>query len=101
MEQTRLYELIRRYADEKVTPEEVKELHEWYRSVHTIGEVEWPVEDPAEEEQLRERIWNDLGIDGTGARRGRVRRMMRVGWSAAACLIVLAGVWLAWRYLGN
>jgi len=101
MEQTRLYELIRRYADEKATPEEVQELHAWYRTVQTAGEVEWPVEDPSEEEQLRQRIWRDLGINGIGVRKGRVRRMTQVGWSAAACLILLAGVWLAWQYLGN
>jgi ferric-dicitrate binding protein FerR (iron transport regulator) len=127
MEQTRLYELIRRYADDKATPEEMQELHEWYRSVYAVGEVDWPAEGPGEEEQLRQRIWNDLrrkGFDsgrgndprskdigsgrgndprskGIDSRRAKVRRMTGVGWKAAACLVLLAGAWLVWRYVGN
>jgi ferric-dicitrate binding protein FerR (iron transport regulator) len=102
MEQTRLYDLIRRYADDAATPEEVQELHEWYRSVHTAGEVEWQVEDPAEEAQLRQRIWNVVRSKGIGSGSGKVRRMMRVGWrAAAACLVLLAGAWMAWRYWGH
>jgi len=41
----------------------------------------------------------DVRLKNSG--KGKVRPMARVGWSAAACLIVLAGVWLAWWYLGN
>ncbi|HVW60670.1 MAG TPA: FecR domain-containing protein, partial [Puia sp.] len=101
MEQTRLYELIRKLADDKATPEEAQELHEWYRSVYAVGEVEWPSEDPAvEEEQLRQRIWRDMGMDEIGRGKGKVRRMARVWWSAAACLVLLTGAWLVWRYSG-
>ena len=102
MEQTRLYELIRKYADDKATPGEVQELQEWYRSVYAVEEVEWPAEDPAEEAQLQHRMMNDLrskGIGGSG--KGKVRRMMPVVWRAAACLVLLAGAWSAWRYWGN
>ena len=83
MEQTRLYELIRKLADDKATPEEAQELHEWYRSVYAVGEVEWPSEDPAaEEEQLRQRIWDQLHPRP----RFRVFRMVA---RAAACLVLL------------
>jgi ferric-dicitrate binding protein FerR (iron transport regulator) len=27
--------------------------------------------------------------------------MVRAGWRAAACLVLLAGAWMAWRFLGN
>lgn len=101
MEQTRLYSLIRKLADDEATPEEVQELHEWYHSVYAVGDVEWPSEDPAEEEQLKQRIWRDIDLKGIERRTGKVRWMARVGWSAAACLVLLAGVWLAWRYMGN
>lgn len=95
MEQTRLYELIRKLADDKATPEEVQELHEWYRSVYAVGDVEWPSEDPAaEEEQLRQRIWDQLHPRP----RFRVFRMVA---RAAACLVLLAGAWLVWRHSGT
>src|SRR6267378_2174143 len=101
MEQTRLYELIRKYADNKATTEEILELHEWYRTVDTAGEVEWPAENPAEKEQLQQRIRGRLGIVAVESGRSKVRQMTRVGWTAAACLVLLAGAWMTWRYLGN
>ncbi len=94
MEQTRLYSLIRKLADDEATPEEVQELHEWYHSVYAVGDVEWPSEDPAEEELLRQRIWAQL--------RPRPRfRVVRMVARVAACLVLLAGVFLVWRYMGN
>jgi ferric-dicitrate binding protein FerR (iron transport regulator) len=96
MEQTRLNDLIRKYADDKATPEEVQELHEWYHTVHTAGPVEWPAGNPEEKQLLQQRLWEHLKPPPQP--RLRVIRMVT---RAAACLIVLAGAWMAWRYLGN
>jgi ferric-dicitrate binding protein FerR (iron transport regulator) len=96
MEQTRLYDLIRKYADDKATPEEVQELHEWYHTVHTAEPVEWPADDPKEKQLLQQRLWEHLKPPPQS--RLRVLRMIT---RAAACLVVLAGAWMAWRYLGN
>jgi len=96
MEPTRLNDLIRKYADDKATPEEVQELHEWYHTVHTAGPVEWPAGNPEEKQLLQQRLWEHL--KPPPQTRLRVIRMVT---RAAACLIVLAGAWMAWRYLGN
>jgi len=96
METTRLYDLIRKYADDKATPEEAQELHEWYQTVNTSAPVEWPADDPGEKQLLQERLWQHL----KPAPQPRLR-VIRMVTRAAACLIVVAGAWMTWRYLGN
>ncbi|MDO6430462.1 DUF4974 domain-containing protein [Flavitalea sp. BT771] len=96
MEQNRLYDLIRKYADDMATPEEVQELHEWYQTVNTSAPVEWPAVDPGEKQLLQERLWQHLKPQHASR-----LRVIRMATRAAACLLVLAGAWMAWRYMGN
>ncbi|MHA4808727.1 FecR family protein [Flavitalea flava] len=42
MEEKRLYKLIQKYAAGTASPEEERELHQWYRGGE-IGAVEWPI----------------------------------------------------------
>jgi transmembrane sensor len=94
MEQKRLYDLIRKYADDKATPEELQELNVWYHTVYGADVVEWPADSPAEKEQLQQQIWERL--------RPRPRvRMLLMAFKAAACLLLIAGAWMTWRYMGN
>jgi ferric-dicitrate binding protein FerR (iron transport regulator) len=97
MEQTRLYDLIRKLADDTATPEEVQELHEWYGTVYSVGEVEWPADTGEEKQLLEQRIRERLRLAGAGAEVPRVRNIGRMKWIAAACVVLLAGLWMVWQ----
>lgn len=98
MDQTRLDQLIEKYANGTATPEELEELFEWYRSAD-IATVEWPAEQPDEKEQLYNRMLLRLKqqIHPTG---GRSRLYHLRGWRVAASLIVIcSSIWIARQYL--
>jgi ferric-dicitrate binding protein FerR (iron transport regulator) len=93
MNQEHLQELIQKYADNKATPHEMQELHDWYQTIHTVDAVEWPAEDPHEKERLREQLLQrvELGIKRAHPEKRILRRIYRMPWiRAAACLIVIA-----------
>lgn len=93
MEQDYLYELIRKYADNVATPEEMQELQDWYRGIHTVETVEWETEHPDEKERLRQRMLQRL--------ESRMKpRLRQIPWvRIAACLILVAGAWIVWQNL--
>lgn len=97
MEQTRLYDLIRKLADDTATPEEERELHEWYGTVYSAGAVEWPAGSEDEKQLLEQRIHERIRLAGAGIETTRVRHIGRMKWVAAACLILLAGLWMVWQ----
>jgi len=91
MDPNYLHELIRKYADNTATPEETQELHDWYRSIHSIETVEWPAAYPAEKEDLKQRMLQRL-------ERQLAPRIYRQPWiRVAASLILIAGAWLVWQ----
>jgi len=55
MDQDRLDELIDKYASGTISPEEFKELLDWYHSAE-ISTVEWPAANPEEKDQLKARM---------------------------------------------
>ena len=97
MEQTRLYDLIRKLAGDTATPEEVRELYEWYGTVYSAGEVEWPADTEDEKQLLERRIRERLRLAGAGTAAPRVRHIGRRKWIAAACVVLLAGLWMVWQ----
>jgi len=97
MEQTRLYDLIRKLADDTATSEELRELHEWYGTVYSVGEVEWPADTGEEKQLLEQRISERLRLAGAGVEVPRVRHIGRMKWVAAACVVLLAGIWMVWQ----
>ncbi|HTI07565.1 MAG TPA: FecR domain-containing protein [Puia sp.] len=60
MDPNYLDELIRKYADDTATPEEIQELLEWYRSIHSFEIIEWPATYPTEKEDLEQRLLQRL-----------------------------------------
>jgi len=121
MDQTRLDELIEKYATGEITPEELKELMDWYRS-EEIGTVEWPAEHPEERDHLQQRMLQRLqtqirtGMEMPGASDGphtpvipvappshpaggRIRPFRLRGWHVAASLLVIVSAfWVARQY---
>ncbi|MBS1605359.1 MAG: DUF4974 domain-containing protein [Bacteroidetes bacterium] len=55
MNQDRLDELIDKYAFGTISPEELRELLDWYHSAE-ITSVEWPIEEPEEQDHLQQRM---------------------------------------------
>jgi len=126
MDQTRLDELIEKYASGTITLEELQELLDWYRS-EEIEAVEWPAGSPDERDQLQQRMLQrlntqiragqqtpDLPMPGTetpgqpmpdkqrpGASIIPLPRLLRLrGWHIAASLIVIfSAIWVARQYL--
>jgi len=113
MDPNYLHDLIRKYADNTATPEETQELHDWYRSIHSIETVEWPAAYPAEKEDLKQRMLLHLerqlnpsvSEQATGTpptlpqpRPLPLPRIYRQPWiRVAASLILIAGAWLVWQ----
>jgi len=55
MNQDRLDELIDKYAFGTISPEELQELLDWYHSAEIV-KVEWPTEEPEEQDHLQQRM---------------------------------------------
>ena len=101
MDQARLDELIDKYASGEITPEELKELLDWYRSVE-IGTVEWPAEHPEERDHLQHRMLQRLQtqIRADMEMPGRIRSFRLRAWHVAASLIlIVSAYWIARQYL--
>lgn len=104
-----LDDLIRKYADDTATPEEIQELLEWYRSIHTFEIIEWPATYPTEKEELKQRmLQNMLSLlprdQPAPSPRPRpllpLPRIYHRPWlRIAASLILIAGAWLLWQSL--
>jgi len=120
MNHERLDELIDKYAFGTISPEELQELLDWYRSAE-IGTVEWPAEKLEEKDHLQQRMLMRLqaqirAVPETSeapARpvvpvvptrpmalpRGRILRLR--AWQVAASLAILfSSIWIARQYLG-
>lgn len=111
MDADRLDELIDKYAFGTITPEELQELLEWYRSAEIVT-VEWPTDKVEEMDHLRERMLLRLQAQiravpeapvaptrPMALPRGRISRLRT--WQAAACLVLIfSSVWIARQYLG-
>jgi ferric-dicitrate binding protein FerR (iron transport regulator) len=125
MNQDRLDELIDKYAFGTISPEELKELLDWYHSAEIAG-VEWPAEGPEERGHLHERMLARLqtqiravpahpalaaeseipvvrAVPETPVVPIAPRRLVRLHvWQVAACLAILfSSVWIAREYLGR
>ncbi|WP_431218004.1 hypothetical protein ACQ86N_26280 [Puia sp. P3] len=108
MNQERLDELIDKYAFGTISPEELRELMDWYHSAEVLT-VEWPTLEVEEKDHLQERMLSRLQTqiraavaDGAGS--APRKRLFRIGgWqAAAACLaIVVASVWIVRQYMGH
>lgn len=109
MDPNYLDELIRKYADDTATPEEIQELLDWYRSIHSVETVEWPTAHPREKEELQQRMLQhleqQLHAPVSEARTPQLRppaprpqpRIYHQPWlRVAASLILIASVWLIW-----
>jgi len=118
MDQNHLDELIRKYADDTATPEEIQELLDWYRSIHSFEIIEWPATYPAEKEELKQRMLQHLEqrlsesasahpTDAPAApapspapRPLPLPRIYHQPWlRVAASLLLVAGAWLIWQSL--
>lgn len=111
MDQDRLDELIDKYASGTISPEELKELLDWYHSHSAeIGTVEWPAANPQEKDQLKARMLLQLqtrirGVSATPAipatkapatTPGKIFPLRPWQAAAAACLLLVASaIWLA------
>jgi len=106
-----LDELIDKYAFGTISPEELRELMDWYHSAEVLT-VEWPTLEVEEKDHLQERMLLRLQtqIKGAGVVRpmgagSRARnRLFRIGgWqAAAACLAIVAvSVWMVRQYVGH
>jgi len=97
MDETRLDQLIEKYADGTATPEELEELFNWYRSAD-IQTVEWPADHADEKEQLQDRMLQRLQQQMQQSK-GRPRLYHMRGWRVAASLILIAAaVWITRQY---
>ncbi|MDP4149944.1 MAG: DUF4974 domain-containing protein [Bacteroidota bacterium] len=98
MDQSRLDELIYKYASGELTAEEWQELMEWYRTAE-VGPVEWPGSQPDERENLRQRMLHRLQVQ----LRTTPKKIVRLrAWHVAATLAILfSAVWIARQYLGQ
>jgi ferric-dicitrate binding protein FerR (iron transport regulator) len=74
MNPDRLDELIDKYAFGTITPEELKELLDWYHAAE-IAAVEWPAAGPEERDQLRERMLMRLQTQIRAVPESTVKRM--------------------------
>lgn len=92
MDQDRLHNILQKYLDGSATPEETAALHDWYRSAGAT-EVEWPVDDPAGIDDVRERMLDRLQREafGKNAAPAAVRRL-RLALAAAAIVLLLSTV---------
>jgi len=116
MEENHLTGLIRKFADETASPEELQELHDWYQSIHGVGKVEWPIDDPAEAAALPQRMLKDLerrlkgqgmaeGVDSpgtadspaTGTRIALPRIYHRPWVRVVAAVILITAAWMIFR----
>jgi len=96
MDQSRLDELIDKYAFGALTAEEWDELMQWYRSAD-IGAVEWPGSEQHERDHLQTRMLHRLQNEIATAR-GKIFRLR--AWQVAASLIILFSTfWIARRYV--
>jgi ferric-dicitrate binding protein FerR (iron transport regulator) len=128
MDPNYLDDLIRKYADDTATPEEIEDLLEWYRSIHSVPFVEWPATYPDEKEDLHQRMlqrleqqlhpleheFHPLEHQLTPSEPARpvhtpsphprpllpLPRIHHRPWlRVAASLILIAGTWLLWQSL--
>ena len=125
MNQDRLDELIDKYAFGTISPDELQELLDWYHSAE-IATVEWPTEEPEEQDHLQERMLMRLQTQIRAVQEPPVtptltvpvadplvipigassdhhpirRRILRLGpWQVAACLAILfSSIWIARQY---
>lgn len=65
--------------------------------VYSVGEVEWPADTEEEKQLLEQRIRGRLRLAGAGMEVPRVRHIGRMRWVAAACVVLLAGLWMVWQ----
>lgn len=88
----KIQNLIDKYLDGHITPSEEKELMDWYnRQNNTI--VEWPVESPDEEEQIRMRTL--LHLQRQMELLGKPQKSSRPMWyrlTAAASVLILFAI---------
>ena len=110
MDPNYLDELIRKYADDTATPEEMEELLDWYRSIHSVETVEWPATSPGEKEALQQRLLQRLDrqlgapaprpIDTPYPRPLPLPRIYHRPWfRVAASLILIVSAWILWNSL--
>jgi ferric-dicitrate binding protein FerR (iron transport regulator) len=97
MDQSRLDELIDKYASGEITTEEWQELMEWYRSAE-VGAIEWPSDKPDERDQLQQRMLLRLQNQIQFVPRKVFR--LRAWHVAASLIIVVSSYWIARQYLG-
>ena len=96
MDQSRLDELIDKYASGGITAEEWEELMEWYRAAK-VEVVEWPSDKPDEREQLQQRMLHRLQ-DQLRPVPKKIPRLR--AWHVAASLVILfSSLWIARQYL--
>lgn len=96
MTREHLQDLITRYANGTASPEEITELHSWYRAMD-MEEVHWPAEDEYGKEQVRQQMLRRLQQEIKQEKRsGRIYRLNRLRWAAAAVVLLLAGtaIWM-------
>lgn len=76
-------ELIRKYAEQTATPEEVRRLMDWYHSA-PVGAVPWPGDHTDEKQQVYNRMLQRLhqGI-------ATEKKVRRFSWLRVAALVVL------------
>lgn len=124
MDLTKLDELIEKYATGEITPEELQELLDWYRS-EEIGTVEWPAEHREERDHLQQRMLQRLqtqirtGMDLPGVpgqpdtpvipiappSHHTVRPVrpfrLRVWHVAASLIVIVSAFWVTRQYLAG
>jgi transmembrane sensor len=97
MDQSRLDELIDKYASGEITAEEWEELMEWYRSME-IGAVEWLSDQVNERDHLYQRMLHRL--------QNEIRPIpqkifhLRVWHVAASLILIFSAFWIGRQYLG-
>lgn len=95
MDQSRLDELIDKYASGRITAEEWQELMEWYRTAE-VGVVEWPSDEPNERDLLQQRMLHRLQEQLRPVPKKILR--LRAWHVAASLIIVFSSIWLILQY---
>lgn len=91
-----IYHLIEKYLDGSITPAEEAQLMAWYQE-HNQADVEWPVTNAGEEEQVRLRMLRRLNEHISPATRTRTTRRPWYYIPAAASVLLILGL-ATWFY---
>src|SRR5688572_2733580 len=87
MTESKLEELIQRYAEGTASEEEIRQLRNWYR--FSIDKIEWPSKGISEKQKVYHRIHDRLKKEIAPTH----RKIISFAWSkVAALLILLVGI---------